>query len=107
MAHTIRPQLVQQVAAPQHFAPSSGRELRSQAVQRLQVGFLGLSAMLLLIGLASIINDRVRLVDAESGVKPVATAKATEAVNDPLADIGVVPSADPSAKATSAIQPFP
>lgn len=101
MAQTIRPQLVQPVAAPQHFSPPTVRELRSQAVHRLQVGLLGLSAMLLLVGLASIINDRVRLVDAENGVDTSATARATDAVRDPLADIGVVPSADPSASASA------
>lgn len=106
MAHIIKPQLVQQVAAPQHPAPPSGRELRSQAVHRLQVGFLGLSAMLLLVGLASIINDRVRLSDAENGVNAPATETATEAATDPLADIGVIPSADSTAT-TSAIKPRP
>lgn len=101
MAQSIQPQLVQPVAAPQHFAPPTGRELRSQAMHRLQVGLLGLSAMLLLVGLASIINDRVRLADAESGVDASATMSAPDAARDPLADIGVVPSADPSASASA------
>lgn len=100
MAQTIQPHLVQQVGAPQHISPPSGRELRAQALHRLQVGLLGLAAMLLLVGLASIINDRVRITDAENGVKPPATEPAKEAATDPLADIGVIPSADPSASAS-------
>ena len=70
-------------------------------MHRLQVGVLGLFAMLLLVGLASIINDRVRLADAQSGVDTSATARPSEAARDPLADIGVVPSADPSAVASA------
>lgn len=66
-------------------------------MQRLQVGLLGLAAMLLLVGLASIIKDRVRIVDAENGVQPQPTMTAKEVRTDPLADIGVIPSADPSA----------
>ncbi len=42
-----------------HFAPPSKRELRTQAVHRLQVGLLGLSAILLLIALASAISSRI------------------------------------------------
>lgn len=101
MAQTIQPQMVQPVAAPQHFSPPTGRELRSQAVHRLQVGLLGLAAMLLLVGLASIINERVKLADAESGVDASATTSAPDAARDPLADIGVVPSADSSASGSA------
>ena len=85
--------LVSKVAEPQHYTPPSMRELRTQAVQRLQVGLFGLAAMLLIVGLASIINDQLRRNEA---MKPTATA--SESPNsDPLADIGVVPAADPSA----------
>lgn len=89
-----------QVAA-QHFVPPGARELRAQSVQRLQVGLLGLATMLLLVGLANIIMDRARQADDASGVKdvPVATTTASAPKNDPLADIGVVPSAAPSAAA--------
>jgi hypothetical protein len=70
-------------------------------MHRLQVGLLGLSAMLLLVGLASIINDRVRLADAESGISSASAATVPDVARDPLADIGVVPSADPSASASA------
>lgn len=90
-----------QVAA-QHFVPPGTRELRAQSVQRLQVGLLGLAAMLLLVGLANIIMDRARLADGAVDAKTdqVANTVKTAPKNDPLADIGVVPSAAPSAAGT-------
>lgn len=79
---------------PQHFVPPTARELRAQSVQRLQVGLFGLAGMLLMVGLANIINDRVRLSDQAAGVQPApVTAASGEPKSDPLADIGVVPSA--------------
>jgi hypothetical protein len=62
---------------PQHFVPPSARELRAQAVQRLQAGLFGLAAIVLLVGLANIINDRARLADTTA---PVAAAPPTVAV---------------------------
>lgn len=90
----------QSLAAPtvaaQHFQPPSGRQLRAQAVHRLQVGLFGLAAMLLLVGLANIIMDRARQSEVESGIAMPAEESPAPA-RDPLADIGVVPAADPSA----------
>lgn len=79
---------------PQMFMPPTARELRAQAVHRLQVGLLGLCLMLLLVGLANIIMDRARM--AEAAVAPLSGARAPTpaAKSDPLADIGVVPSPD-------------
>ena len=100
-------QVVAPLAAPQHFMAPSPRELRAQAVKRLQIGLFGLAAIVLLIGLANIINDRARLAAAEqarsaplvgagSSAAAMASASATKA--DPLADAGVVPSNAASAK---------
>jgi hypothetical protein len=88
--------------APQHYVPPSARDLRALAVQRLQAGLFGLSAIVLIVGLANIIKDRARL--NEDGVRPVASAApgAAAGANDPLADIGVVPSAMPNEKASPA-----
>lgn len=98
---TAQSALAAQPAAAQHFSPPSGRELRAQAVHRLQVGLFGLAAMLLLVGLANIIMDRARQSDAESGVaRRVEAGHGTS--RDPLADIGVVPAADPSASPDAA-----
>ncbi len=88
--------LVQKVVAePQHFVPPSPRELRAQAVHRLQVGLFGLAAMLLLVGLANIIMDQAQQSDPVP-VEATATASA-KAASDPLADIGVVPSPERAA----------
>lgn len=66
---------------------------RSQSVQRLQIGIGGVVLMVLLVGLASLIQDRTREVDAAS---VPAAAPTTEPSNpasktDPLVDAGVVP----------------
>lgn len=87
--------LGQTVAAPQHYVPATARELRAQAVHRLQIGVFGLAAMLLIVGLANIIMDRARL--GEDGAVSQVSVAATSAASDPLADIGVVPAPDPSA----------
>lgn len=97
MAQDISPRLVQRVATPQHFSPPTARESRAQAVHRLQVGLFGLCAMLLLVGLANIIMDRARLAEEEDPTAAVIEMSGgAKAATDPLADIGVVPAADPS-----------
>ena len=92
------PQLVQTVAAPQHYVPATARELRAQAVHRLQIGLLGLATMLLIVGLANIIMDRARLGDAAA---PREAAASATSGSDPLADIGVVPAPDSAASQQS------
>lgn len=86
------------VATLKHSPRPARRELRVQAMHRLQVGLFGLCAILLIIGLANVIMDRARLTEAED--PPVAQEtrpkKSETPVSDPLADIGVVPAADPS-----------
>ncbi len=99
---TKPPQPPRVVDAPQFFVPPSVRELRAQAVQRLQAGLFGLAAIVLIVGLANIINDRARLAEAEAGKAPAAaTASEGAAQNDPLAEIGVVPATSPDAAASS------
>ncbi len=85
------------LSGPQHFVPPSARELRAQTVQRLQTGLFGIAAVLLVVGLANIINDRARMAE-QAGKPPAAqaSASASPTTSDPLADIGVVPSAVPS-----------
>ena len=65
-----------------------------QAMHRLKIGGTGVGLMLLLVGLASVINDRARMADEQSVPEAVATvepiANPTES-NDPLVDAGVVP----------------
>ena len=70
------------------------RDVRAQAVHRLQVGLFGLAGMLLLIGLANIIMDRAQ--ETDQAAQNVASASASSApseaaAKDPLADMGVAP----------------
>ncbi|MBX9642688.1 MAG: hypothetical protein K2W91_01140 [Novosphingobium sp.] len=93
--------VLEPLAAPQHQVPPSARELRAQAVQRLQAGLFGIAAVVLVVGLANIINDRARQSDAAA--KPAASAAPRPSVSDssdPLADVGVVPSNVPEAAAS-------
>lgn len=86
--------VLEPLAAPQHFVPPSARELRGQAVQRLQTGLFGLAAIVLIVGLANIINDRAQLSEAANST-PQSEVVANDkpgAKADPLADAGVVPS---------------
>ena len=93
-SHLASRPLVEKVTTAQHFVPPTARELRAQAVQRLQVGLFGLAAMLLLVGLANIIMQHARQSDAslaDSGALAAKSASANPGDSDPLADIGVAP----------------
>lgn len=86
------------------LAPLGGS--RAEAVQRLQVGLSLLGGVVLLIGLANVIEDRAKQTDAASVPEAAATVPATPAPparSDPLADAGVVPDlpAEPSPTPTS------
>lgn len=76
-------------ALPQ--APLGGT--RSEAMRRLQMGALGVVAVLLLIGLASIIKDRASETDstAVAGAAATMSPGASTAAADPLAEAGVIP----------------
>ncbi len=79
------------IAALQPVA-ATPRELRAQAVHRLQVGMFGLAGMLLLVSLANVIMDRAKAVDVEAADSPAASASAGAApASDPLVDMGVAP----------------
>lgn len=103
MQQDIPPHLIGQVASPLRFIPPSMRQMRAQAVQRLQIGLFGLAAMLLLVGLANIIMDRAREADAQETTTAdiVPVAEESKPATDPLADIGVVPAADPTPTAAA------
>lgn len=76
---------------PAHPGP---RELRAQAVHRLQIGLFGLAGMLLLVSLANVIMDRAKQVDRTAGGAPAAAASPSASpstANDPLVDMGVAP----------------
>lgn len=77
---------------------------RAEAVKRLQIGFLGLAAMMLMVALANIVMDRAKQNDAKAVPEAVETARQDipqAPIKDPLVDAGVVPelpspAADPS-----------
>lgn len=79
---------------------STAGQARIEAIQRLQVGLFGIGAMVLLVGLASVIgaqasrNDALAVPEAAPTTEPSAEAPKP----NPLADAGVVPdiAADPS-----------
>lgn len=82
--------------------------MRAQAVQRLQAGLFGLAAVLLVVGLANIINDRARLTErTENNGMALPAASASPGTSDPLVDIGVVPSSVPTEATTAGASPAP
>ena len=86
-------------------AVSAAGRTRAEGVQRLQAGLVGIGAMVLLVGLASIIggqaerNDELAVPEAAPTTEP-STAPAEA---NPLADAGVVP--DIAAEPTPAPAP--
>lgn len=94
--------------SPLHHVPPSPRELRAQAVHRLQVGMFGLAGMLLLVSLANVIMDRAQSFDNAAVVDPAASASTSPAsANDPLVDMGVVPELPVNAGDKGAPKPSP
>lgn len=83
---------------------SSARQARVEALQRLQVGLVGIAAMVLLVGLASIIGGQADLADelAVPEAAPTTEPSPTPTRANPLADAGVVPDieAEPPAPPT-------
>lgn len=75
---------------------------RAEAIKRLQIGLAGLTGIVLLVGLATIIRDRANeseLTAVPEAVSTVPTEVLHAPAKDPLADAGVVPElpADPVA----------
>ena len=83
-------------------APLGGT--RAEALQRLQVGLAGIGAMLLLVALANVIQNRARVTDEQAvpEAAPTTEPSAEQKGNDPLADAGIVPDmpAEPSPQPT-------
>jgi hypothetical protein len=87
-------------------APLGGT--RDEAMQRLQIGLLGLAAMILMVMLANIVMERANQTDAATvpeAVDASASGQDAAGVKDPLADAGVVPdlpASDPGAQKDAA-----
>ncbi|MEQ8412765.1 MAG: hypothetical protein RIB52_14545 [Erythrobacter sp.] len=80
---------------PPAGAPLGGT--RTEAMQRVQVGVVGICAMILLVGLASIIGSQADLVEeaAVPDAAPTTEPSPAPQQRDPLADAGVVPPTEP------------
>ncbi|PKP93756.1 MAG: hypothetical protein CVT75_05570 [Alphaproteobacteria bacterium HGW-Alphaproteobacteria-14] len=78
--------------------PAPASDARAEAIQRLQVGLFGIGAMVLLVGLASIIGSQADLADEAAVPDAAPTTEPTPAPTraNPLADAGVVPDIDPA-----------
>lgn len=78
----------------------NGAVTRSEGLQRVQVGVFGIAAMVLLVGLASIIGSQADLTDkaAVPDAAPTTEPQTVAPAANPLADAGVVPDipAEPS-----------
>jgi hypothetical protein len=103
MAETSSPTLYGSPRAPTRPAPPTARDLRMQSIQRLQVGVFGLCTMLMIVGLANIIMERAKLTSEPDPIQEVVAVDSApkKTATDPLADIGVVPSADPTPSETA------
>ena len=75
-------------------------ESRHEAIQRLQIGVFGIAAMVLLVGLASIIGSQADVTEEAAVPDAAPTTEPSPAPSqaNPLADAGVVPdiAAEPS-----------
>jgi hypothetical protein len=71
----------------------TGAADRDEGLQRVQVGLFGIAAMVLLVGLASIIGTQADLADeaAVPDAAPTTEPRPALPAANPLADAGVVP----------------
>ncbi len=99
--------------APAEPPPAPLAPTRSQSVQRLQIGLVGLGSMMLLVGLANIILTNAQQNQAQvvpDAASTVAAEAGADEGSDPLVDAGVVPAmpdedAADAADANGALQP--
>lgn len=90
-------------------------ELRAhrEELQRVQIGLVGLAGVLLIVTLANLVVQKVRTetIDATAAAEalrptaPVANSPASD--NEPLADLGVTPTADTASPSVPDLEPDP
>lgn len=92
--------------------PRKDEQRRQDGLHRVQIGLTGLAGVILLVGLANIIIDKARL-DERSVPPPVVPTVSTDSGNavssprEPLAELGVTPSADQTGQVVPDLQPDP
>ena len=85
---------------------------RVDGLHRVQIGLTGLAGVILMVGLANIVIDKARL-DEQTMPPPVVPTVSTEGANavvtprEPLAELGVTPSAEQSGQVVPDLQPDP
>ena len=88
--------------------PVGSGKRRSETVQRLQIGFTGIAAMVLVVGLVDVIRDRADQVDSATVPEAAATVQPQPTQSpraDPLAESGVVPDVPSTPSPTAAPDP--
>ncbi|CAH0349519.1 hypothetical protein BH11PSE5_BH11PSE5_09010 [soil metagenome] len=90
---------------------SKGSDRRQDGLHRVQIGLTGLAGVILLVGLANIVIDKAQLDERTMPppVVPTLNAGAENAVapREPLAELGVTPSAEQSGQVVPDLQPDP
>lgn len=81
-------------------------EPRQSAMQRIQVGLIGLVVVLLFVSLANMVLDRVN-GGSSTGKGPGMSEAAPEVPDEPLAELGVMPVASEEAEPTVESSPPP
>lgn len=81
-------------------------EPRQSAMQRVQVGLIGLVVVLMFVTLANMVLDRVTGGSAASNATAISPTT-TEIPDEPLAELGVTPVAKEDAEPTVGSSPRP
>lgn len=86
---------------------------KQEGLQRIQIGLTGLAGVVLLVGLANIVIEKARLDERSLPPVVVPTLSGGEGANaatqpkEPLAELGVTPSADQSSQVVPDLLPDP
>lgn len=100
-----------QVTPPANDKTAARKERRQDSLHRVQIGLTGIAGVILLVGLANIVIDKARMDErtVPPPVVPTVSADNGNAVSprEPLAELGVTPSADQSGQVVPDLQPDP
>lgn len=85
---------------------------RREAIQRVQIGLIGLGAVLLIVAFANIVARTIRpeggaLVASGAGQPTNAQGNGTGTETEPLSDLGVAPAPAPVSSSVPDLEPDP